>query len=224
MIRALPEPAIPRRRSPRRSGQAIIETCIVMALTCLLFFGILEVARLFAAREILNHAAARGARARTVGFNWWMVEKSIRVASIPNAGRMVEPVFDTADPRLQSEMQAASSSGNLWERLLSITPFSAQYDIERVKIPEYLASHNHVRAAYVLDYSDWDTVRGNHGDSPVLPDGTVAPDGIIHTSVHQDFPMTLPMHRTFYADDSIPLHGDAYLENHYPLYLDDRNW
>ncbi|MDI6774940.1 MAG: hypothetical protein QME60_06050 [Verrucomicrobiota bacterium] len=42
-------------------------------------------------------------------------------------------------------------------------------------------------------------------------------------SVSQDFQMTLPMRRTFCADDSIPLRRDAYLENHYPLYLDDQN-
>ncbi|MDI6774941.1 MAG: pilus assembly protein [Verrucomicrobiota bacterium] len=162
------------RDCPRRSGQAIIETCMVMALTVLLFFGILQVARLFAAREVLDHAAARGARAKTVGFNRWMVEKSIRVASIPNAGRMITPIFDTADPRLQAEMQEASSSGDLWERLLHITPSSAQRDIERVRIPEYMASYNDARAEYILNYSDWDTIRGDHGDSSIPADDMVA--------------------------------------------------
>jgi len=199
-----------------RVGQALIETCVVMALTCLIFFGILQVARLFAAGEILNHAAARGARAETVGLNWWMVEKSIRVASIPNAGRITEPVFDTADPVLRAEMQGASSSGDLWTRVLRITPISRQYDVERVKIPEYLAADNDYRADFVLNYSEWDTVQGHHGSAGV-------PDPVVHVIVRQDFSNSVPMHRTFYAEDSIPLHGEAWIENHYPLYLDDQH-
>ncbi len=205
-------------------GQALIETCLVMGVTCLIFFGILQVARLFAAREVLYHAASCGARARAVGLNRWMVEKAIRVAAIPNAGRMTEPVLDIPDPRLQVEMRTATSSGNLWERLLRLTPFSLQYALERVRIPEYLASENEWRSRYILKYSDWNTIHGDPSDSPTLPDGRIVPHSILHIRVRQEFPLTVPLHRTFYADDTIPLHGEAHIENHFALYLDERNW
>ena len=74
---------------------------MAVALICLIFMGLLQISELFAAREILNHAAARGARARAVGFNWFMVEKAVRVAAIPNAGKMVTPAFENDDTAIE---------------------------------------------------------------------------------------------------------------------------
>ena len=54
-------------------------------MICVIFMGIFQVSQLAVAREVLHHAAARGARARSVGFNAFMVQKSVRVAAIPNA-------------------------------------------------------------------------------------------------------------------------------------------
>ena len=72
-----------------RGGQAMLETLLVMLVLCLLFFGLLQVALVFNAREVLHHSAARAARARAVGFNDWMTTKAQRVAAIPNSGRTV---------------------------------------------------------------------------------------------------------------------------------------
>ena len=81
-----------------RAGQSLVESCLVIGLTCLLFFGLLQISQLFAAREVLYHAAARGARAKTVGFNRWMVTKAVRVGAIPNAGRMLVPEYEREQP------------------------------------------------------------------------------------------------------------------------------
>ena len=75
------------------AGQSLVESCLVIALISFIFMGLFQISRLSAAREVLQHAAARAARARTVGFNAWMVPKVVRVAAIPNAGRMTEPLF-----------------------------------------------------------------------------------------------------------------------------------
>ena len=65
----------------------------MVALVCLCFFGVFQISQLFASQEVLNYAAGRGARARTVGFNRFMVYKTIQVGAIPNAGRLVNPVY-----------------------------------------------------------------------------------------------------------------------------------
>ena len=183
--------------------------------------GLLQVARLFAAREILSHAAARAARARTVGFNRWMVEKCARVASIPNAGRLLEPPFVNEDKALR-EMVATLRPGALWSSALGVSPSSLQYSIERARIPEYLASANETRSRWVLDYSNWDTIDVDVPGS--LSEGSATGDFVSHASARQKYPLTLPFHRTFYAADSVRLKGESYLESHYPLYIDDMRW
>ncbi len=196
------------------AGQSLVESCIVIALIGLVFMGIFQVSMIFSSREILNHAAARGARARTVGFNHWMVSKAVRVAAIPNAGRMVEPAYVQEDPVLRSVLASPGPAGRTWDRLLHTVPSSRQYSIERARIPEYLGAHNSMRARWVLDYDRWDAVRWQ-GDASVR---------MIHIQSEQRLPLTAPMSRTFYADDHIELTGEAYIENHYSLYLDDQSW
>ncbi len=216
--------ATPTLPAASKAGQSLIESCIVMALICLIFMGVFQVSMIFSAREILNHASARGARAKTVGFNHWMVTKAVRVASIPNAGRLIEPDFVNEDTFLRSEIAGAETGGQLWERLLRVTPSSLQYNLERARIPEYLAAHNWPRANWVLNYDRWNTVQWEGDYFTAAPDGTVSPNPMVHIQARQDYPLVAPMHRTFYAADNVPLEGEAWLENHYPLYLDDRNW
>jgi hypothetical protein len=200
----------------KRSGQSMIETSLAMFIICLMFFGLFQISQLAAAREILYHAAARGARAKTVGFNQFMVSKAIRVASIPNAGRMTEPEFENVDPALRG-LIANHPPGEVWDNVLQhVTPSSIQQDIERARIPEYMASRNHPRSEYILDYEDWDTISWS------VPHNAFG--DIIEVSVSQQFPLKLPFHRAFYARDHVDLTGVSTLENHYPLYLEDRNW
>ncbi len=58
----------------------MIEACLAMGVICLVFFGLFQLSQLAAAREVINHAAARGARAKSVGLSRFMVSKAIRVA------------------------------------------------------------------------------------------------------------------------------------------------
>ena len=186
--------------------------------------GLLQVSRIFAAREILHHAAARAARARTVGFNRWMVIKSGRVAAIPNAGVMTEPVFDNVDQPLR-DMVNSLSPGELWEQALGVVPSSQQFEIERVRIPEYMASENHARAGYILDYAGWSSVGIPDIESgAVLDDGSIS--AFLHAEAHQHYSLTNmfnPIHRSFYAADTVSLEGHSHLENHYLLYIDDED-
>lgn len=126
---------IGNRKSEMHSrGQALIESCIVIGLICLLLMGIFQLARLFMAQEILDYAAGRGARAKAVGFNDFMVSKTVRIGTIANAGRMTfpEPEMVGGGPLVQSA-------------------------IERARIPHYLQSDSWELDS-ILNYALWDTI------------------------------------------------------------------
>ncbi len=116
----------------RRAGQSLIESCLVMAVVCLVFFGVFQISQLFAAQDILDYAAARGARAKAVGFNRFMVFKTIRVGAIPNAGPLLEP---------------SHSGGPL-----------GQLAVETPRVPLYLGAENWGDLDGVLRYKAWDSV------------------------------------------------------------------
>ena len=80
-----------------RRGQAMIECMLaVIFVTFVLFFSF-HIVRLLSTKIMLDHAAARAARAKAVGFNDFMCEKSALVAMIPAAGRRLVPAIPTAE-------------------------------------------------------------------------------------------------------------------------------
>jgi hypothetical protein len=171
-------------------GQSIIESVITVALISVIFFGIVQMALLFTAKEVVTYAANKGARARTVGFNNFMIFKTVRVGTIANAGKMRVP----------------NEPGGLIQ----------QSDIELASIPFYLGAPDYGYLGGILDYEDWPTV--SHS-SPTPP-----PGGTLRVRVNQDYPLRMPLHRVFYADDNIRLRGESRLDNHYGLYLNDMGW
>jgi hypothetical protein len=204
-------------------GQSIIESCIAIGLICVMFIGVLQVSQMYAAREVLHHTAARGARAKTVGFSWWMVRKAIRVASIPNAGRLIEPAFDNEDPALRSLMQKNPHPGDLWTAALGVTPASLQFNLERALIPEYMYAAYRERANYVLNYEGWDRIHADHGESAII-DGAISAAPEVTIKVWQSYTNWLNLPRTFYSGDSVSLHAEYSMENHSSVYLDDQLW
>jgi len=215
-------------RGGSRAGQSLIESCLVIGFACLLLFGLLQISQLFAAREVLYHAAARGARAKTVGFNRWMVTKAVRVGAIPNAGRMLVPEYDRDQPSDLQNLVATLGPGELWDEALSATPMSGRVPIERARIPEYLATENYPRSLHILDYEDWNSiVITDNGSQPIDtgdPDDPVQVSPVLHFAVGQNYRLWVPLHRTFYARDRVSISGEAYIENHYPLYFEDQQW
>lgn len=210
----------------------MIETLLAVGLICVIFFGAMQISQLFAAREIMNHAAARGARAKTVGFNKWMVRKVVHVAAIPNSGDMINPTHENADATLRSAIESSQGEGHalaeLWERVLGgeLIPSSQQYVIEHARIPQYLATENHLRADVILNYEAWerDDIHYDCGSFAIMDDGSVAPNIFAEMTVWMEYTNWLSLPRTFYADDTIRLTGSNVIENHYPLYIDDQLW
>ncbi len=201
----------------------MIESCLVIIFLCLLFLGLFQLVHAYVAREVLNHAAARAARAKTVGFNAWMVEKTMRVAAIPNAGRLLVPAVPGGNTALDNAL-ATLQPGALWDFALHSTPRAATLDAELARIPEYLASQNSPRAGNILNYENWNRVT-----TRITPSATTN-FFTVHTYQSHELLMdqqalydgTLESMTT--NSGSIRLIGRYDIEAHYPLYLDDRNW
>jgi hypothetical protein len=102
-----------------------------MVIICLAFFGVFQISQLFAAQEVLHYAAGRGARAKAVGFNRFMVFKTIRVGAIPNAGQLLNP---------------AHSGGP-----------AMQYAVEAPRIPLYMGAENEGELDPILNYENWNS-------------------------------------------------------------------
>lgn len=211
-----------RKKSVAQSGQAMLESIIVILTVCLVLFGLLQVAINYTGQTVLHHAAARAARAKAVGFNDWMVEKAVRVATIPNAGERLEPiVLDYVD----SGIPADASPGEAIDIALSRKPVmsSPEIAVESARIPEYLSSENYGRSTYILNYEEWE-----RGSISYSVDESLSEHGTIRVSVQQHFPLNMPFSGYFYPaadrdENNIPriyLKGDGVAGNHSALYLE----
>ena len=204
----------------------MVESLVMMLVICQLFFGLFQLAHGFANREILRHAAARAARARTVGFNHWMVTKVMRVAAIPNAGRMLQPEETFVDAPLRQAVDTLGP-GALWDWALAATPDASRAVFERARIPDYLASENSARASYILDYERWDDIDGSG-----LGGGAGGTLGHwMRIRLEQEYPLSILVRGLYdwvgvltpqLDSGTLTLRGEYEIEGHYPLYLDDR--
>jgi Flp pilus assembly protein TadG len=187
----------------------MIEAAVVMVLISFLLLGVVEVSRVFAAKQILDHAASTGARAQAVGFNEFMTYKVVRAATIPNAGPLVTP--DLQRPGSNFDWGTATA-GDAWDQAIyGATTRSHTIDTELARVPLYLGTTDWNQLPGTLDYEDWDTVR--------WPVNTHL-NGMVSTVVRQDFPLHMPMHRAFYNDDEVELRSRAWQADHQSLYLE----
>lgn len=80
-----------------RRAQAMIESMLaVIFVTFVLLFSI-YIARMLTAKILMDHAAARAARARAVGLNDFMCAKSAHVAMLPVSGQRLIPMSDAEE-------------------------------------------------------------------------------------------------------------------------------
>jgi hypothetical protein len=204
-----------------RAGQSLIEACLATLILCLVFMGFFQISQLIGARQVLYHAAARGARAKAVGFNRFMIEKVIRVAAIPNAGRMIVPDMPNEDTQLREWLET-EPAGVAWDHVMETAPGMADvHEVERARIPEFMGAEHWPWALAILDYEYWDTLQSSVPD--IMNDG--AP---LDVSVRQQIDLSrlfgIGIYSLFYAEDTLELEGESRLEAHYPLYIEDSNW
>lgn len=208
----------------RRRGQAMIETVVVVLLLSFVFLGLFQFAELFTTRIVLDHAAARAARARAVGFNHFMVEKTARVATIPVAGTRLTP--SDADLGITDDLTVdAGTIGMTIDRALSMSAASPTANAELARVPEYLASTAPGYSRGILDYELWDAMDIDFSENTL---GTV---GRVTATITQDRPLIADFGdveggslRTDEDDAGAPtarIEGSYSVESHYPLYMDD---
>ncbi len=224
----LPAKCVPPLASGHRAGQAMIESLIAIGLICLIFFGAMQISQMFATRVILYHAAARGARAKTVGFNHWMVRKAVYAGTIPISGAMLTPQVDPHDPTIVAAIQASKTGGALidpWLDVMSgrLVSSSARYQIERALIPEFMGSDNINHARAILNYEAWENNHIQHHISgvPLAPVENPPP---FQVTARMNYTRWLPMRNAFFRGDAVPIEGVNTLENHYLVYIDDNYW
>ncbi len=191
-----------------RSGQAIIEACLIVALTALLLFGVFQVALLYAAGDVLDHAAASGARAAAVGLNDFMMTKAVRASAIPNAGTLVTPSTEAGS---LGYLWNLMRPGLLWGLAVRSRPVPPHLEAELARIPLYLGAEWPGQLPAILDYSDWRTLH--------RPELTEPDVHSVRCHIRQDYPLRFPLHRAFYSRDQVSLFGEAVFENHAALYL-----
>jgi hypothetical protein len=201
---------LPSRVSRRKSGQSMIESAGMMVLITFIFLTVFQMSQLFAAKEITHHAASAGARAKAVGFNDFMTWKVIKAALIPNSGRMITPEVDRIPFPDELYLQGVGAS---WDYATdaNTTPRSTSIDVEMSRIPEFLGTVDWNQLYGILDYEDWDTV--------TWP-SVIEVDDMIAVSVRQRYPLKMPFHRAFYADDEIDMRSRAWQGNHANIYLE----
>lgn len=208
----------------------MIESVVVILFTCLCLFGVFQYAHLFACKSVLAHAATRAARARTVGFNHWMVVKSAQVAAIPASGRRITPVYAGVDPALASAIRQNKTS-EIWDLALRSSTRSPGAQLELARIPDFMASGNAPTSQEILNYELWDQLSISIDES-LNVDGETP--GTVTVEVRQQQPLLISRLALAQGElkdagtDSQPeqlhLAGFYSIENHYPLYLEDMNW
>ena len=209
----------------------MIESVIVMLMIGLVFFALFQYANLLSAKLVLNHAAARAARARTVGLNHWMVEKSAKAAAIPVSGRCLTAFTEGAVGETgMAALLRHATPGRIWNASLRTSPYSARAQFERARIPDYMDSMNSPTSGEVLDYERWENLTVSL-DEPLGLGGSTP--GKISMSVRQRQPLLIAYPAMAEGElqsltegdiGFVRLQGDYSIESHYPLYMENMNW
>jgi hypothetical protein len=206
----------------------MIESVFVVIAACLCFIALFQYANLYAAKMTLTHAATRAARARTVGLNYWMVDKAARAAAIPVSGKCLV-AFDL--PATQTGLVPQRNIGSIWDRALAISPGSAKAQFERARVPEFMGSENEPTSREILDYELWDDM-GISLEEPLSLDGETP--GVLQVTVSQRQPLLISfaallegsLNSDSDSSDSrdVRMHGTYSMESQYPLYMENMNW
>lgn len=113
----------------------MVETVLAVLVITFFFLVLFRLSHMLTGKILLQHAAMRVARARAVGMNEFMCQKTARVSVIPVAGKRLWPQGDDFD----------------WAM-----------ELGRVSI--YMGTPNEAVARGVLEYEGWDRMRTEPGD------------------------------------------------------------
>ena len=123
-------------RAGMRPAQAMVETVIAVIVVTSLFLVLFKLSYMLAGKILVEHAAMRVARARSVGMNEFMCRKAARVAVIPVAGERLWPVGENV----------------------------IDWPMEHSRLSSYMESENEARARGILEYEGWKRLVVKPGD------------------------------------------------------------
>ncbi len=92
-----------------KKGQAMVETILVLFFLLIAFYTVFQFVDNFRARLLAGYAASRVARARTVGMNDYMLEKTAHIATMPAAGRCLVRMADGRRPSAHELVRRSGS-------------------------------------------------------------------------------------------------------------------
>lgn len=127
---------MPVRSLGFRGGQAMLEAVLAVLIVSSVFLVLFKLSHMLTGKILLEHAAMRVARARSVGFNDFMCRKAARVSVIPVAGERIWPT-------------GADTIG---------------WDEELARVSSYLQTWNEPEARGVLEYEHWGQLGVDAGD------------------------------------------------------------
>ena len=167
----------------------MVESCVVIALLCLILFGILQVSYVVAARNVLNYSAIAAVRAASVGLNEFMLHKVARYAGIPAAGPVGTP------SEFGREKLRGNSVGAMWDNAIARdqSPKSAlgTYEIA-VKEAYHMAPPRAFQL--ILDYENW-----RLDETRIHIEHEIGPDNLITLELEQTVPLVLPFSHVFFG-------------------------
>ena len=170
----------------------MVESVVAVLFVAFLFFALFFLARMLTVKIMLEYAASRVARARTVGLNDFICEKAARVAVMTVAGARLWPdgqALMDGMPEPESDDDEALVDEELAEELR----YSAASVVQLARL--YMARETPSEAAGFLEYEYWSSLYVDPGDD---------------SSVRMDFAI---------LDIPVSLTGVSHIENHYRDYL-----
>ncbi len=211
----------------RKQGSAMVESCLVIALLCVVLFMMLQVSYVVSSRNIISYASIAAARAAAVGLDEDMVKTVVHYATIPTAGPMIFP-----DPKVfRKYRNEGNTVGSQWDYALSSStePRSERGEYEVAMRTEF---HRRDYPLAVLAYENWSP----EGEAEVYSDFTDDDynEEILEVTVSQKLPLTYPFSRVFWGHlplvkvsrggrteefPSKQIDATSYIENHARFYL-----
>ena len=185
----------------RQNGQAILESMLVMLVVCLLFFGLLQIFHLTAAKMITDYSAATAGRSSAVGFAEYLVDRNGRCASIAASGALTYP----------------SGYGNT-------NPIS-QYANERILIPQYIVGDNWLEYQYW--YGGETTIFSSEDEDSTVNTSLGISQNRSTTGLttvragFNDYPLVMPMRYLFTTSKATNIASEATYVDFATEYLDE---
>lgn len=199
-------------RTANKEGAAIVESCLVIIMLCLILFGMLQVSYLIMARDVISFSAFASARALTVGMNEEFVERVARVTTIPSGG----PPFRSGP---QHTPLPQDTPGRMWDNAVETSPGSDQFWYEHYLIPWYLGAEDESQLDSLLNYHYWVS-----SDTAVKAASSGAGAAEAEVTVSQNVPLAFPFARAFFHESETVMivrgsEGGAYVYEEVPAYL-----